>query len=557
MDGNVDLSDDQNPDLPLLVRRLLAQRGISGRENIEKYLKPKLADLSDPFELDGMDEAVDRIFHAIDEKQCICIYGDYDVDGVSSVAILYRMLEAYGVLSHCFIPVRTREGYGLSSEGIKRAIRECGQNPDLLICVDCGTSSIDEVADLNTRGIDVIIVDHHEASPRGRPDALAIINAKLEEDSDKTYLCSAGVAFKLCHALLKRRRLAHFDLKQYLDLVAIATVADIVPLVRENRLLTRHGLRQVEQSVHIGITALNQLVGRRNPLTAGHISFRLGPRLNAAGRMDAPMDALNLLLCEQPSEVNQLANKLNDLNHMRQQEEVKIRDEAIRMMEECFDAERDQVIVLGSRSWHPGVVGIVASLLMRRYHKPTFVISFDEHGIGKGSGRSIPGVSLVQAIHHCHASLISGGGHEMAAGLAIAEDQLDNFRAEFNAFVKENTSKEQRKPVLLIDAEVQFRELSLELLDSYELLEPFGNANPQPVFMTRNVMLNQAPRRLTGGHMRLSLRQNDTECEAMYFNGSQIDLPDPPWDVAFTIDRNTWRGRSRVSLSIQDIRPVE
>ncbi len=557
MDGNVDLSDDQNPDLPLLVRRLLAQRGISGRENIEKYLKPKLADLSDPYEMQGMGEAVDRIFRAIAEKQNVCIYGDYDVDGVSSVTILYRMLEAYGILSHCFIPVRTREGYGLSPEGIKRAVRECGQSPDLLICVDCGTSSIDEVDYLNKLGVDVIIVDHHEASPRGKPAALAIINAKLEEDSDKTYLCSAGVVFKLCHALLKRRRLAQFDLKKYLDLVAIATVADIVPLVDENRLLTRHGLRQVENSAHLGITALNNLVGKRSPLTAGHVSFRLGPRLNAAGRMDSPMDALNLLLCEQASQVNQLAKRLDELNYMRQQEEVKIRDEAVRMLEETPALANKHVIVLGSRSWHPGVVGIVASLLMRRYHKPTFVISFDDQGMGKGSGRSIAGVSLVQAIHHCHSTLLSGGGHEMAAGLAIREDQIDAFREAFDLFVKENTSKEQRKPVLHIDAEVHFRELSLELLDSYELLEPFGNSNPQPVFMTRNVMLNQAPRRLAGGHMRLSLRQNETECEAMYFNGSQLDLPDPPWDVAFTIDRNTWRGRSSVSLSIQDIRPAE
>ncbi len=557
MDGQVDLNDESDLNLPLLVRRLLAQRGISGREKTERYLKPRLADLSDPFEMAEMEEAVARIFQAVDGRECVCIYGDYDVDGVSSVMILYSILRAYGVRTHCFIPIRTKEGYGLSVDGIARAIETCGQMPDLLISVDCGTSSIDEVAWLRERGVDVIIVDHHEASPRGRPDACAIVNAKLEEHSDKTYLCSAGVVFKLCHALQKRRRLPDVDLRDYLDIVAVATVADIVPLVEENRLLTRHGLRLMERSKHLGLSALNKLVGQRSPLTASHVSFRLGPRINAAGRMDRPMDALELLLCQDPYQAEHLARGLDRLNQKRQQEEVKIRDAAIQMIESRPDLSGEHVIVLGSRCWHPGVVGIVASLLMRRYHKPSFVISFDEEGLGKGSGRSIPGVSLVQAIHACHSSLVSGGGHEMAAGLLIREEQMDDFRRDFNTYVKENTSKEQRKPVLHIDSEVQFSELSLDLLDSYELLEPFGNANPQPVFMTRHVMLNQAPRRLQGGHMRLSLRQYEVECEAMYFNGAQLDLPDPPWDVAFTIDRNTWRGRTSVSLSIQDIRPAE
>ncbi len=553
--GSVDFGEELNAQLPLLVRKLLAQRGISGRDRALRFLKPKLAELGDPFALREMDAAVERIFRAADNGEHVCIYGDYDVDGVSSVTLLYAVLQAYGIRTDYFIPVRTREGYGLSEEGMASAMAVCGERPDLLIAVDCGTSSVEEVAWLQEQGVDVVILDHHEASILGRPPAVAVVNAKLEEDSPFTYLCSAGVVFKLAHAMLKQRRLPQFDLKQYLDVVAIATVADIVPLVEENRLLTRHGLRVMESGGNIGIQALNRVTNLNRRPSASHISFRLGPRLNAAGRMDSPLDALNLLMTRDSALAMELAERLETHNRARQQEEEKIRKEAMDMLARTFHPERDNVIVLGSRTWHPGVVGIVASLLMRRYHKPTFVISLDENGIGKGSGRSIPGVSLVQAIHECSDSLISGGGHDMAAGLVIHENMIDAFRERFDAFVRDNVDPAKLMPVLSIDAEVSFPELTLDLLDSYELLEPFGNSNPQPVFMSRNVMLTDAPRHLQGNHLRLGLRQGTCECDAMYFNGGSRHLPDPPWDIAYTIDRNVWRGRVSLAVSIQDIRP--
>ncbi len=556
LDGSVDFGEELNEQLPLLVRKLLAQRGISGRERALRFLKPRLSDLGDPFALREMDAAVERIFRAADNGEHVCIYGDYDVDGVSSVTLLYTILRAYGIRTDYFIPVRTREGYGLSEEGMANAIAKCGGCPGLIIAVDCGTSSVDEVAWLQEQGIDVVILDHHEASTQGRPPAVAVVNAKLEEDSPFTYLCSAGVVFKLAHAMLKKRRLPQFDLKQYLDVVAIATVADIVPLVEENRLLTRHGLRVMEKGGNIGIQAINRVTNLNRRPSASHVSFRIGPRLNAAGRMDSPLDALNLLMTRDTAVATELAERLEMHNRARQQEEEKIRNEAMEMLSHTFSPKRDSVIVLGSRTWHPGVVGIVASLLMRRYHKPTFVISLDENGIGKGSGRSIPGVSLVQAIHACADTLISGGGHDMAAGLVIHEDMIDAFRARFDAFVKESVDPDKLTPVLNVDAEVSFPELTLDLLDSYELLEPFGNSNPQPVFMSRNVMLTDAPRHLQGNHLRLGLRQGSYECDAMYFNGGSVKLPDPPWDIAFTIDRNVWRGRVSLSISIQDIRPA-
>lgn len=556
-DGDFDFGEELNARLPMLVRRLLSQRGISGREQALKFLKPRLADLGDPFALREMDVAVERIFRAADNGEHVCIYGDYDVDGVSSVTLLHAILNAYGIRTSDFIPVRTKEGYGLSDVGIRHAVQLCGGKPDLMICVDCGTSSVPEVAKLQEHGIDVIILDHHESSTLGRPHAVAVVNAKLEDDSPFTYLCSAGVVFKLAHALLKTRRLPDFDLKRYLDVVAVATVADIVPLVAENRLLTRHGLSRMEQGGNIGIQALNRVTELNRRPSASHVSFRIGPRLNAAGRMDCPMDALHLLMSHSPEEADRLARRLEQHNRDRQQEEEKIRNEALEMLKETFNPARDHVIVLGSRHWHPGVVGIVASLLMRRYHKPTFIISVDEQGLGKGSGRSIPGVSLVEAIHRCAGTLVSGGGHEMAAGLVIREEQIDGFRRAFDAYVRDTTTAEQLKPVLQVDAEVTFPELTLDLLDSYELLEPFGNSNPQPVFMSRGVMLTDAPRHLQGNHLRLCLRQGSYECDAMYFNAGHLTLPNPPWDIAFTIDRNVWRGRSSLSISIQDIRSAQ
>lgn len=542
--------------LPPLVRTLLAQRGISGRAEAERYLRPRLADLGDPFAMREMDRAVARIFRALDAGEKICVYGDYDVDGVTSVTLLMAVLEAYGARPRYFIPVRTREGYGLSKAALQRCMSE-GEKPDLLITVDCGTSSVDEVDALKREGVDVIVLDHHEAGAHGRPNAVAVVNAKMEEDSPLTYLCSAGVVFKLAHALLKTRRLDHFDLKNFLDIVAIATVADIVPLVAENRLLTRHGLRLLGEGRNPGLKALNEVTNGPAVPGSSHVSFRIGPRINAAGRMDAPLDAVALLRAGNMPQARELARRLDDYNRQRQAKEEKIRSEAIRMLESSFDPTRDRVIVLGSRAWHPGIVGIVASYLMRHYHVPTFIISLDANGYGKGSGRSVEGISLVQALQACSEHIVSGGGHDMAAGLVIREEKIPDFRRALNSYVVAHGDVASREPVLHIDAEVGLAELTLDLLDSYELLEPFGNNNPQPVFMARRVSLSDAPRRLQSNHLRLFLRQGNAECDAIYFNGADVPLPDPPWDIAFTIDRNVWRGRSSLSVSIQDIRSAQ
>lgn len=538
---------------PLILEHLIRQRGLPAGVNLEGYLRPRLRDLADPFLIPDMQLAVERILLAVDRREEICIYGDYDVDGVTSITLMRQILKAYGLEPRYFIPRRGPEGYGLSTAALERCMKE-GPKPDLLITVDCGTVSIPEVAALRAVGIDVVIVDHHEPDLVGRPDCCALVNPKC--GSDFTYLCAAGVVFKLGHALLKTRQ-TNLDLKELIDLVAVATISDIVPMIGENRLMVRHGLKHLPNTLNPGLRALQEVTGMNGVATSMDVGFRIGPRLNAAGRMDAPEDALETLTTDCRRHAHDLALKLDAYNKQRQSHEGQIRREAVEMLNRDFDPERDPVIVLGSRAWHHGVVGIVASRLMRQYHKPTFVIAIDEGGVGKGSGRSIDGISLVEAIRACEGDLIAGGGHAMAAGLSIREENLDRFREKFAAYVLRSSSAEQRQPKLMYDAEISFDQLSLEFLGSYDLLQPFGNANPQPVFVSRNVGLSRPPLHMKNHHLRLMLRQGYHEQDAVFFGGGEHPLPDPPWDVAFTIDRNTFRGRTTLQLIIRDVKAAE
>jgi len=518
--------------------------------DLEGYLRPKLRDLADPFLIPDMKIAVERVLLAVDRKEEICIYGDYDVDGVTSITLMRRILRAYGLEPRYFLPRRGPEGYGLSTAALKRCMEE-GPKPDLLITVDCGTVSIPEVAALRADGVDVLIVDHHEPELDGRPDCCALVNPKC--GTEFTYLCAAGVVFKLGHALLKTRPV-DLELKELIDLVAVATISDIVPMIGENRLMVRHGLKHLPRTMNPGLRALQEVTGMNGVATSMDVGFRIGPRLNAAGRMDVPEDALATLNTDCRRLALELAQKLDTYNKERQNHEGLIRREAVEMLNRDFDPERDPVIVLGSRTWHHGVVGIVASRLMRQYHKPTFVIAIDDAGIGKGSGRSIDGISLVEAIRACDQDLIAGGGHAMAAGLSINEKNLDAFRKNFGEYVLGNSSPEQRQPKLMYDAEIAFDQLSLEFLASYDLLQPFGNGNPQPVFISRQVGLSRPPLHMKNNHLRFMLRQGYHEQDAVFFGGGEYPLPDPPWDIAFTIDRNTFRGRTTLQLIIQDVR---
>lgn len=533
-----------------VVVSLALQRGFESQERLEQFFHPRLKDLRDPFSLPGVAAAVQRILEAVDGKQSVVLYGDYDVDGVSSITLLCAVLRALGLEPRPFLPTRLEEGYGLSVKGIENSVE--GDPPDLLIAADCGTNSREEARLLREKGIDLIILDHHEPSPEGVAECVALVNPKLGEDFH--YLCTAGVVFKIAHALMKTRPLTDFDLKSYLDIVALGTIADIVPLEGENRLFARRGLAQLDRTIHPGLVALKSVAGVTSPTRTHDVGFKLGPRLNASGRLDTAVASLNLLLCQDPSEARTLATALDQQNRERQELELATREEAERIIHDFAPSMRSHAIVVGSRGWHPGVVGIVASRISKQYHRPTFVVGIDENGLGKGSGRSIPGISLVQALDSCRDLIESGGGHEMAAGVSVREENLEAFREALIRSVIEQADHDTLVPKLAIDMEVRFSDLSLELLDSYELLRPFGQSNPQPLFMSTGVQVVGAPRLIKERHLKFTFLQDGVEHEGIFFNAAELELPKAPWDIAYTIDKNEFRGRTKVNMVLQAIR---
>jgi single-stranded-DNA-specific exonuclease len=540
--------------LPPVLCALLAQRGHTSPTQIRDFLVPKLASLGDPNELPEMSAAVERILRAVDGKQRVALYGDYDVDGVTSMSLMYLTLKAYGIQPHLFLPSRMDEGYGLSLDGFARLFEEFGK-PDLLLALDCGTTSINELKWLHEQGVDCVIVDHHELSPQGRPECIALVNPKLGDKYH--YFCTAGLVFKVAHALLKARRLPEFDLKSTLDLVALGTVADLVPLVDENRLLVRRGLEALAQTERIGIRALKEIAGVDSFLQTHHISFRLGPRLNAAGRLDTAFTSLQLLLEEDPLVAAEYAALLESHNRDRQAVELNVYNEAEQQLLALGDLDQHHAIVLGSRGWHPGVVGIVASRISRIANRPTILFSFDENGMGKGSGRSIPGFSLVEAIDICRDHIVRGGGHAMAAGVSIKEENLDVFRTAFCEAARLALTDEALTAVLMMDAEVRFSDLSYDFLQNFRLMEPFGQQNSEPVFLCRGVMPRLPGRTMKDKHLRLMLTQDGSSMEARWFNAPLNNLPKPPWDIAMRVQRNSWRGEEQWQLTLDAVRSSE
>ena len=538
------------------IARLLQRKGLLTDEEATDFLRPRLGRLADPFLLPQMRLAVDRILRAIDRRERIVLYGDYDVDGVTSLALLNEILCAYGAVPALFLPSRMEEGYGLSSVAIERCCEM--HRPELLIAVDCGTSSCAEVAEICARGADVIVLDHHE--PKGElPDCIAVVNPKAAPDCEFRYLCSVGLVFKLSHALLKTRPIPDFDLRQRLDLVALGTVADIVPLTAENRILVHHGAREIAKRRLLGIGKLLDVAAVRPPIVAEHIGFRLGPRLNAAGRLTTAEKALRLLLTSDLKEATALADELDAQNRERQnlEHEIAAAAEETIVRESLSDAP---AIVLGARGWHPGVLGIVASRIARSYHRPTIVVGFDETGLGKGSGRSIEGLSLVTALGQCADLLEKFGGHEMAAGLTIREENFAAFKAKLAQVCHALLSPEHLEPCLHFDAELALGDVNWNLLRWHELLQPFGHGNSQPLFLARGVEPIVPPQVLKEKHLLLRLRQNGRFQRAIYFGGAENQIPDPPWDVAFRISSDEYEGEIRLQMQVEALRtsvPIE
>ncbi|HWY50090.1 MAG TPA: single-stranded-DNA-specific exonuclease RecJ [Chthoniobacterales bacterium] len=532
------------------IARLLFRKGFGTADEVQAFLRPRLKSLSDPFLLPNMEAAVTRIFTALDRRERIVLFGDYDVDGVTSIALLAETLRAYGVTPDLFLPLRMEEGYGLSPESVGRCVEQ--YQPQLLIALDCGTSSAAEIVDLRKRGVDVIVLDHHEPKS-ALPECVAIVNPKIDRASPFHYLCSVGIVFKLCHALLRTRPI-DFDLKSKLDLVALGTVADIVPLRGENRTLVQRGAIEIARSTRPGLKKLIEVSGVKAPIFTEDIGYRLGPRLNAAGRLSTAEKSLRLLLTQDETEASELAEFLDKQNRERQEVEKRISVAAEEKITKEFESSRDAAIVVSDRGWHPGVLGIVASRIAHKYHRPTIVIGIDENGVGKGSGRSIEGFNLVQALTRCADKIDKCGGHEMAAGLTIQEKNLDLFAEQFRQVARELLSDEDLQPRLRLDHEIDFSELNFDFLGWHEMLQPFGNGNSQPLFFARGVESVAAPRVVGERHLQLRLRQRNYHQRAIFFDAAIDSLPPQPWDVAFRVRLDEYEGETRLEMRVEAVR---
>lgn len=533
-----------------LMRCLLALRGI---EDVEDFLEPRLASLSDPFELPQLEAAARRILQAVDKKERVILYGDYDVDGVTSMAQLTLALRAYGLEPGLFLPHRMDEGYGLSRDGLARCFEELGK-PGLLVALDCGTSSVAEAAWLHEQGIDCVIVDHHEPGA-SLPECVALVNPKLTDE--KSTFCTAGLVFKLLHGMQKLRRLLDFDLREQLDLAALGTVADLVPLIGENRLLVRKGLEKIADTKRPGLRALKAIAGVTGYIEAHHIGYRLGPRLNASGRLDHAKASLDLLLSEDPDEADEIASLLDGLNRERQDVESRAQIEATEMIKADPALAQAACIVLGSSSWHPGVVGIVASRIMRDFHRPALMLAFDENGQGRGSGRSVPGVSLVDALNECRHLLVKGGGHAMAVGVSIEHKNLAQFQKGMADAVEKQISTDQFHARIEVDVECRLSDFQETFFEQFTQIGPFGMGNPEPVFLIRDVEPRLPGQVLKEKHWKIMLQQGSAMLSAIWFNAPIGRTPPPPWDVAVKLQRQFWRGRESWSLLINDVRSAQ
>ncbi|MEK7334025.1 MAG: single-stranded-DNA-specific exonuclease RecJ, partial [Candidatus Binatota bacterium] len=496
--------------IPPLVARILALRGLNDPDSARRYLSSSLrSDLPSPFLMAGMEQAAGRLVRALERKELICVWGDYDVDGTTGTAALVSFLREVGGEVIYYIPHRIDEGYGLNPEGLKRL---SSQGVRLVVSVDCGISNYEEVELARSIGIDVVIVDHHELPPN-LPPAFAITNPHRPDCSfpDKG-LSGAGLAFYLIIGLRAKLREAGWfgasespDIRRYLDVITLGTIADMVPLTGVNRILARRGLTELGGSTRPGVVALKQ-VARLPPgeISAGQVGFQLGPRINAAGRMDAGLKVVEMLTTESPEVALRIAQELDEHNCERQAMEAQVLEEALSQVDADPLLKERYSIVLGREGWHPGVLGIVASRIVERFHRPTVVIAFSQ-GAGKGSARSIRGFHMVEGLRCCADFLEKFGGHEYAGGLSIKQEKFPSFLTRFEEIARNSLAPEDLIPVLEVDAELEFSEIGLSLVRHIETLKPFGIGNPEPLFVTKAVEVSE--RRDFSGGSRLRLRQ--------------------------------------------------
>jgi single-stranded-DNA-specific exonuclease len=538
-----------------IISNILVQRGIEKFDEARDYFRPNLNMLHSPWEMKDMQKAVDRIITAISNNEKILVFGDYDVDGTTSVACMYQFLlsiYSQGQLDF-YIPHRYREGYGVSKMGIDYA---AANNFNLIVCLDCGIKSVELIAYAKTMGIDFIICDHH-LPDKILPNAVAILNPK-QSDCNYPYkeLCGCGVGFKLITAISEKLNLPEELIFQYLDLTATAIAADIVPMTGENRVLAYFGLEQINANPSPGIKALIQLSGLKEKLHITNVVFAIAPRVNAAGRMDDAKKAVQLFIEKDFSKALEFAEMLHDDNSERKEADSSITEEALEIIRADIHAENKKSSVVYKEHWHKGVVGIVASRLIEHYYRPTVVLTHSS-GLATGSARSVAGFNLYEAIYQCKEYLIAYGGHFAAAGLSMLPENVDAFRNKFEEVVSATIEDHLLIPELLIESEITFPEIKDPFYNILCQMEPFGPGNMRPVFIARKVQDTGHSKIVKELHLRFVLKQNNVTLTGIGFNmADKFKLLESkkPLDIVFTIDENEWNGNKTLQLKMIDIR---
>lgn len=541
---------EQKYQINKLLATILVNRNITEKEDIRLFLEPTRRDFHNPFRITDMEKAVERIIKAIENQEKVTIYGDYDVDGITSITVLKSFLQDRGLAVESYIPNRLEEGYGLN----KQAIEKIAQNGcELMITVDCGISAIEEINYANSLGIETIVTDHHEPGNE-LPKALAVIDNKRK---DSTYpfreLAGVGVVFKVTQAIGMKLGLKEEEYLKYLDIVCVGTISDIVPLVNENRVIAKLGLMLIRQTKNIGLRSIINSSGYTK-IDSNSISFGIAPRINACGRMGKAEEALELLMSKNYNQVSELTQRLNEHNRIRQETEKNIFENAVKQIEEEH-LENNNAIIVGGHNWHHGVIGIVSSKITEMYFKPSILLSFEEDGIGKGSGRSIPGFDLHDALMQCMDTIEKFGGHSMAVGITVRKEKFESFREAFEK-IAEAAHIDEIMPVIQVDSKIEIKDINKEMVESLKQLEPFGEGNRMPVFVFKNLKIDSIRALSEGKHLKMTLKDNNTIINSIGFNlghlAEEYRIGDKI-DVVGVLEINSFNGVDSLQINMKDM----
>ena len=540
-----------------LTAQVLINRGIRSLPEADIFLNPRLAHLRDPIEIPDIEKAARRVLLARQRGEKVLVFGDYDVDGVTGTALLLQTLRFLGIPATYYIPHRYGEGYSLSLEAVK-SIAQTGVK--LIITVDCGTASFIEIEEANALGMEVVVTDHHNL-PKQLPRAYAIVNPKrIVTDHPSKYLSGAGVAFKFAWALLRTAEVKDsLFLTSLLDLASLGTISDVVPLTFENRILAKAGLNLISERKRLGIRCLAEAASLFKRISVKHIYFVLAPRLNAAGRLEHASKSVELLLAEDLSQARALAEELNRINVRRQDIGSSIKEEVFSRLDDKYISENKLVVLSGS-SWHPGVIGIVASQVVDRYSRPTILVGVND-GVGRGSARSVEGFNIYELLDSCRDLFLDFGGHEGAAGFEILPENIAEMERRLKSQIEARLTFEELRPSLNIDAEIQPSRISMSLIKELEIFDPYGEGNPPPLFMSRELKLYDLRQVGSAGrHLKAKFTDGDVTLDTIGFNLGSCAAAlsyDKSYDIAYRLETNEWDGFETAQLSLADVREAK